>query len=84
MRDWRGSRGLAVSGGFLGLEGGVRFEDDFVARAGDVDGDALAAQLPGQHVGRGDLFFGGAGREVDGLAEAVVDEGLPGSLEDKK
>ena len=66
-------------GGLLG-GGGVGLEDDLIARAGDVDGNALAAQSPGHLVGGGDLICGGAGGEVDGLGEAVVDEGLHGGL----
>ncbi len=72
---WRGLFGFAFLAG-----GGVRFEHDFVARAGDVDGDAFAAQFPGQQVGGGDVFFGGAGGEVDGFGERVVDKGLQGGL----
>ncbi len=50
---------------------GVRFQHDLLARAGDVHGNALAAQLPGQHIGGGYVLFAGAGREVDRLGQAV-------------
>ena len=40
--------------------GGVGLQHHLLARAGDVDGDALAAQLPGKLVGGGYIFFGGA------------------------
>ena len=60
--------------------GGVRFQHHFLARAGDVDGDALAAQFPGQAVSGGHFFFAGAGREVDGLGERVIHESLHGGL----
>ncbi len=60
--------------------GGVGLQHHLLARAGHVDGDALAAQLPGQHIGVGDIFFGGVFGEVDGLGERVVDKGLQGGL----
>ena len=51
-----------------------------LAAAGDVDGDALAAQLPGQLVSGSHLGFGGAFGEIDGLAQAVIDKGLQSGL----
>ncbi len=52
--------------GFLG-EGCLGLQHHFLARAGDIHGDALAAQLPGQGIGRGHILRGGGGGEVDRL-----------------
>ncbi len=69
-----------IRGGFLLLRGGVRFQHHLVARTGDVHGDALAVELPGGHVGGGDVLHGGVLGEVDRLGEGIVDECLQGSL----
>ena len=71
-------------GGFnacgLALGRGFRLQHDFLARAGNVDRDAFAAQLPGQLVSRGNILFAGVLGEVDRLAQAVVHEGLQSGL----
>ena len=56
------------------------FKHHLVARAGDVNGDALAVELPGGHVGDGHIFNGGGLGEVDGLGERVIHESLQGCL----
>lgn len=56
------------------------FEDHLLARAGDVDGDALAVEFPGGHVSAGNLFNGGGLGEVDRLGERVIHESLQGCL----
>ncbi len=58
----------------------MRFEDDLVAGAGDVNGDAFAIHLPGGHIGVGNVLGGGVLGEVDGLGEGVIDERLEGCL----
>src|SRR2546425_947334 len=44
------------------------------------DGDAQAAELPGQTIGTGDVLLGGTVGQVDGLADAVVGVALEGRL----
>ncbi len=56
------------------------FQHDYLAAAGDVDGQPLAACLPRQHVGLGNVLLGGALGEVAGLGDAVVGERLDGGL----
>ena len=70
-----------VGASFFLFHGRFRLEHYLIARAGDVDGDAFAAQLPGAHEGFTDVFFRGAFREVDGLAQTVIHEALQGSLD---
>ena len=62
------------------LSRSIGLQHHLVARSGDVNGDALAAQLPSELVSGGYVLLGGVFREVDRLAQAVVDEGLHGGL----
>ncbi len=70
--------GLLAAGFARG--GVVGFEDHLLARAGNVNRDALAVEFPGGHVSAGHFFNRGGLGEVDGLGEGVIHESLQGCL----
>jgi len=61
---------------FPGFPGRPGLQDDLLAAAGHIDGQALAAQVPGQVVRLLDLLNRGRRRHVDRLGDRVIDKGL--------